>query len=174
MELNDLIPDRSEVWEVRKKYLTYKKYVNIPVAYIEDNVVYVFLDIKIKKVLLKLIKHLMDKDIEFYLLTPALSNPSGIENYKDRVIGHYFYCYCNIDLHTGFNKIGFDLINNMVKWSEKNDCYELIKPNFDIMLKKVNASQQDWYSNKVIYEYSEEIRQDFKTLYRDIQINKII
>jgi len=174
MELSDLIPDKSDKWIINKKFLLYKKYTNVPVCYIQDDVVYLFLDNKIRNVLMRFIQNLMSKDIEFYCVTPSLSNPRGVENLNDEVIKHYFYCYAQKEFFSGFKKIGFDIMNNMVKWSDKNNCYDLVKPNFEIMLKQVNSSYQDWYGNKLVYNYPEEIRQDFLTLYRDIQINKIL
>jgi len=174
MELSDLILDSSDKWVVSKKFLLYHKYNNIPVCYIEDNIVYVFLDNKIKKIILKFIKNLMDKDIEFYCISPALSNPSGVESPNDEVIKHYFFCYIQKGFYEGFKEIEFDIMHNMVKWSEMNDCFDLVKPNFDKTLKIVNGSYTDWYTNKLVYNYPEEIRQEFLTLFRDIQINKIL
>ena len=46
MDLNSLIPDNSDKWSV-KRFLMFKKYENIPVCFIEDDIVYVFLDNKI-------------------------------------------------------------------------------------------------------------------------------
>ena len=60
MELSDLIPDGSAAWKVGKRQLTYKKYVNIPICFIEDDIVYVYLDKKIVKAVLKLVKKLVD------------------------------------------------------------------------------------------------------------------
>lgn len=175
MELSDLIPDRSENWIVKNNYLMYKKYVNIPVCYIgDDDAIYIFLDNKIHNVLFKLVKHLMKMDIDFYFTSPLMSNPRGIDNPNNEIIKHYLYSYSQKEFFHGFKKIGFDLIHNMVKWSEKSNSYDLIKPNFVIILKDVIGSHYDYYTNKNIFNYPEEIREDFQTLYRDIQISKIL
>ena len=78
MELSDFIPDGSDAWKVGKNQLTYKKYVNIPICYIEDDTVYVFLDKRIVKPVLKITKKLIELDVEFYFTTPELSNPKGV------------------------------------------------------------------------------------------------
>ena len=86
MELNDLIPDNDSIWIIKKNYLMVKKLENIPLSYIKDNVVYVFLDAKIPKYVIKLVKHLININANFYMNSPLCSNPSGIEDYKEEII----------------------------------------------------------------------------------------
>lgn len=173
MELNDLIPDNSENWLIGK-FLFYRKLEKIPVCFIENDIVYIFLDAKIIKAMFKLIKFLLKKNIIFYFTTPELSNPKGIENYHDKVITHYLRSYSNIEIYRNFKKIDFDLISNMVKWTETENCFDLVKKNYESVLKKVNRKSYNYYSKRDDHEYSEEIRDEFNSLYRDIQINKII
>lgn len=175
MELYDLIPNGNDKnWVVNGKYLMYKKYFNIPVCYIDNGVVYIFLDIKIKKIILKFIKHLIKLGLEFYFTTPLLSNPKGLTNPKHEIIKHYLVSYSNKELYYDFKKIDFDLIQNMTKWTEKENCFHLVKDIFDNRLKSVMSCYYDWNSNKAIYNYPEEIRNDFQSLYRDIKINKLL
>jgi hypothetical protein len=181
MELNDIIPLKFRPtvgcdWEIRNDFLMYKHYEYIPVAYIEDDIVYVFLDNKIPRQMLKLVKWLIKYDYKFYFTSPALSNPKGIyeEELNPTIIKHYLYCYIQPTFYDGFRKIDFDLIENMVEWCVKEDCCDLIKECYDFILKLVNRSDHDYYSNKKTFEYKDEIREDYKTLYRDIQINMIL
>ena len=179
MELNDLIPLRFRPthdckWVVKNRFLMYHHYEHIPVAFIEDNIVYVFLDNKIPRQILKLTKWLMEMDVEFYFTTPELSNPKGIENIDESVISHYLFCYSQETFFHGFRKIDFDLIKNMVDWCIKEKCIDTIKESYDKILKVVERGDYDYWSNKNTYEYKLEIREDFRTLYRDIQINMII
>ena len=83
MDLNILIPDNSNNWSVRKKFLMYKKYEYVPACFVENGIVYVFPDLKIYKAILKLINHLMKNDFTFYLVTPALSDPKGVEDFHN-------------------------------------------------------------------------------------------
>ena len=68
----------------------------------------------------------------------------------------------------------FDLIHNMVKWTEKDNCFDLVKNNYESINKKVNTKHTDYYNNSEFYDFDKEIREDFQSLYRDIQINKIL
>ena len=49
MDLNNLIPDNRANWVVRGKFLMFKKLEHIPVAYIEEGVVYILLDARLIK-----------------------------------------------------------------------------------------------------------------------------
>lgn len=174
MELSDFIPDGSDAWKVGKKQLTYKKYTNIPVCYIEDGVVYIFLDKRIFKQVLKITKRLMLLNVEFYFTTPEFSNPKGVEDYKNTVIYHYFRSYIQKEFFEGFEKINFDFIQNMTTWSCKEDCFHLIKENYEKVKRVVNKQYYDYYSNVQKYDYPQYIRDDFERLYREIQINRIL
>lgn len=174
MELIDFIPDGSDAWKVSKRQLTYKKYVNIPICYIEDDIAYVFLDKRIVRPVLKITKRLVELNVEFYFTTPELSNPKGVEDHKNAIIRHYFRSYIQKEFFKGFGDIQFDVIRNMTSWANKEDCYGLIKENYMAVKKDVNRETYDYYSNKRGYEYSQEIRDDFDRVYRDIQINQIL
>lgn len=174
MKLSDLIPDNNKSWSIKDKYLMFKKYDNIPVCFIDGDIVYVFLDAKIHKVIIKITKHLMSLGHEFYFTTPLLSIPKRIENLNKMVIENYFRSYSNKYFFRGFNDIKFDLIYNMVKWTEKEDCFDLVKEIYDKTEKEVNRENYDYYSNRSYHEYDEDIRESFRGLYRDIQISKIL
>lgn len=175
MELNDLIPDNSPNWSVKNDFLMFKKIQNIPICFISnEDIVYVFLDMRIHKQVLKLTSLLVDKEIEFYFTIPELSDPGGVENLNDTTILHYLNSYSKKEFFKGFRKINFDLIYNLVKWCEKENCFDLLKSNYDYLLKKVNHQNWNFYSNTKTYVYDEEIREEFRTMYREIIISKIL
>lgn len=179
MELNNILVDIQYLmhspWAIKGKFLMYKKYEHIPVCYIEDDIVYVFLDAKISKHIIKLTDQLVKKKIEFYFTSPDMSNPKGIDldDYHDDVIRHYLTSYSNKDFYYGFKKIGFDLINNLVKWTEKENCFGSIKSNLDVVKEIVTKKEYNYYSNKY-YDYDEIIREDFSSLYRHIILSKFV
>lgn len=177
MDLNSLIPDKFKSntnWIIKGDFIMFKKYEHIPICFIEDDIVYIFLDSKIPKQVLELTKYVSEKNIEFYFTSPALSNPKGVDDYENLIIRHYLLSFSNKVFFHGFKKIEFDLIRNMVRWCDKEDCYELIKDNYDDVLKDVFRKNYDYYANKEYYDYEDEIREEFQTLYREIQINKIL
>ena len=136
MELSDLIPDNNKSWIIKGKYLMFKKYEHVPVCFIENDIIYVFLDAKVHNAILKITKHLMCLEHEFYFTTPLLSIPKRIENLNKMVIENYFNNYSNKYFFRGFNDIEFDLIYNMIKWTEKENCFDLVKESYDKIEKK--------------------------------------
>ena len=173
MELSELLLSTNK-WSVKSNYVMFKKIQNIPVCYINDNIIYVFLDARIAKEIIRFTKLLIDKKLIFYFTTPLASNPEGVENLNYEIIKHYLISYANDKFFYGFRKIEFDLINNMVKWTELSNTFDLVKSAYAYANKKVQDKYWDYYSNKGIYEYREEIREDFNSLYRHIQISRLI
>lgn len=174
MDLNNIIPDNSPNWILRGDFLFYKKINLIPVCTIIDDVYYIMLDGKCHKAILKLTKKIMKMDVEFYFTTPLMASPKSIENFNQEVIQNYIHNYTNIHFFHGFRDINFDLIHNMVKWTEKENCFDLVKGIYDKYQKSINNKYYDYYSNRSFYSYDEEIREAFVGLYRDIQISKIL
>lgn len=173
---NNFVGNINSPWTIKGKFLMFKKYEHIPVCYIEDDIVYVFLDAKISKHIIKLTNQLIKKKIEFYFTSPDMSNPKGIDwlDYHDDVIRHYLTSYSNKDFYYGFKKIGFDLIDNMVKWTERENCFDSIKPNLEVIKKIVAKKEYNYYSNESYYGYDEIIREDFNSLYRHIILSKFV
>lgn len=173
MELDKLIPDNNTNWVISKNRLLYTKLNNVPICFIENDIVYVYLENKLPKQILKLTQHLINLNVEFYFLPPKFSHPS--EEYDNsEVIKHYFNTYINKKFYDGFNYIEFDLIQNMIKWCDMNNSYTLVKDIFNETNKVVQEKFYDYYQNKYFHRYPEIIRDEFNSLYRDIQINKIL
>ena len=174
MELNNIIPDNSSNWVIRGDFLFFKKIHLIPVCTIIDGIYYIMLDGKCHKAVLKLTKNIMKMDFEFYFTTPLIANPKSIENFNRKVVENYIKHYTNKHFFYGFKDIDFDLIHNMVKWTEKENCFDLVKEIYDKYQKVVNQEYYDYYANRSFYPYDEKIRQSFVGLYRDIQISKLL
>lgn len=179
MELSDLIPLKfipniGSEWIVKSGYLMFKKYELIPIAFINDDIVYVILENKIRNQVIKLVKHLVKINVEFYFTIPEVTDPAGVENLPNKVIKHYLYSYAQREFYDAFNKIEFDIIKNLVDWTSKFGHSDLIKNNYDEILKKINYKSHNWWTNKDVYDYDEIIRQRFNGIYREIQINQLL
>lgn len=174
MELNDLLPSGGG-WRIKNDFIMFHKLENLPICYIgSDEVVYVFLDNRIPKEVLKFTKNLLKLGVNFFFTTPKASNPKGVDNLNYEIVKHYLFSYANPKFFYGFSKLDFDLIDNMVKWTEYASCFELVKPAYEKINKKVHSRYHDYYANRYVYEYDEVIRENFNGLYRHIQISKII
>ena len=177
MDLNTFKPDNNEKWIVKNNYLFYNRIVNIPVCYIQDDNIYIFLDLKISKQVIKLVKKLSNDGLKFYFTTPGFSNPKGIkeEDYHYCVIHSYLYSYANKDIFDGFRKINFSLIDNLVSWCKKENCFNVLKEVYDEMLIEINKETQNWYFNSEKYFlYRSDIRDEFRVLWREILLSNIL
>ena len=173
MDLNNLIPDNNSSWSVRGDFLMFKKIEHIPICYINDDIVYVSLDARLQKQVVKLTKHLIELNIEFYFTTPEFSNPKGLENFHEKVIEHYLSSYSNAFFYD-FKKMDFDLIDNLAKWTDKENCFHLVKDIYKKVLKKVERKGYDHFKNENYFTYSQDIREEFRSLYRHMLISKIV
>ncbi len=175
MELNDLLPNNDKNWIIKGDFLLYYKYQNIPTCFIgDDDIVYIFLDLKIKKAITKLIKFLIKKKIEFLLITPELSSPKGIDSYNYENVYNYVRIFTEETWLNEFDKIGFDPVDNLVKFIEKNDCLNLLKEIYELLKLDVNSKSYDPYKGDYYYLKTKEIRTRYENLYRDIQLTILL
>jgi hypothetical protein len=173
MDLNKIIPV-GENWSLSKGVVYFKKLQRIPICMVIDDIPHIILENKIPKQVVELTKNLMKSGEEFYFTTPLAANPAGVENFDNEVVRSYFVAYSNTKFYLGFKKIGFDLIKNLIDWSEKNDTWYLVKPIYEEVNKSIQKKHYDYWQQKEYYDYDFDIREEFRTLWREIQINKII
>jgi hypothetical protein len=175
MDLNSILPC-DERWSLGygDRVIYYKKLMKIPLLILIDDVPHIILENKLVRQVIQLTKILIDSGQEFYFTIPDAVNPAGVADYKEEVIYSYLYAYSNYKFYNEFRQIGFDLIENMVKWCDKEDCWELVKPIYERVNKSIQRKEFDWYSKSDIFNYRLEIREDFLSLWREMQINKIL
>jgi hypothetical protein len=182
MELSDLMPNKIG-YSIRGSIIHYKKLVNIPICYIDtyDNA-YVFLDMRIKKEVIRFVQNLIRKGVKFYFAYPDTANPSGVLNYKEKVIYHYMIIFLGVlehekndrSLYKGLENIGVDYFKNLVEWCLMEDCLPLLKKIYDELKPKVDKSYYDPYTKGKIHNYPEEVRDEYHSLWREIQLNLIL
>lgn len=174
MRLIDIIPDNNSNWSIKSEFIRFKKIENIPVCYIEGDIVYIFLDCRIPKQISKLTSFLINKGIKFFYTTPEVSNPGGVFDIQNKIIHHYLLSNANRFIRKEFEKIEFSLIDNMVKWCEHEGCFHLIKPALKLVIDRINKNYYDYYSQKDIWDYRSEIRDEYNSMYRDIILSRIL
>jgi hypothetical protein len=91
----------------------------------------------------------------------------NIENYlKNYAIPVFF---------DGFDKIGFDIIENLILYSSSTNSFEHIREILNLVNNEVQSKYFDYYSKKDIYNTKrEDIRERFNNLWRDIQIQNLL
>jgi hypothetical protein len=180
MELNDLIPKKRNIagnCEVKGDMLYYRQnHVSplVPLAYVsQDEVAYVFADLRIKKACIAVIQDIISKGMRLYLAYPDSSSPKGVSSFKYKVIRHYLLVYADIKWRKDFDKIGFDLPKNLVEWVSECSDMSLLKEVYDEISKEVEAHHYDWYAKRDVYIYDDETRGIWPGLWREIQISQL-
>ena len=41
----------------------------------------------------------------------------------------------------------------MVKWTEKDNCFDLVKNNYEVINKKINTKHIDYYNSTEFYDF---------------------
>jgi len=175
MDLDSIIPNNSD-WKVSKNRVFKKNIAWIPVFdIIEDNLIYIFLDIRMSKVILKVVKNLQKTDIEFYFISPLFADPGFNGDFNEVNIKNYLKDYSKSQFYDGFDKIEFDFIGNLIEYCKKENCIELVKDIYLEVNKEVQNKFWDHYANKQYFKTKrEDIRETFNQLYRDIQLQQIL
>lgn len=180
MDLNDILPKNfsGEEWKICKDTIFKSKIIWIPVAKKIDNELYIFLDLRIKRELLKVIQIASRNNIEFYLISPLVSNKRikiSDSELHSLNIENYLNCYSNKFIYDGVRKINFDIIGNLIDYCNKFNCKDSIKDIYLVVNKNVQLTSRNWYSNELIYNVDRiDIRNEFNSLYRDIQLSQIL
>lgn len=178
MEIYNLIPGNGTDYEVRDNGMLYYRYKGIllPMAYLSlDGQAYIFLDIKISRQVIKVIREAQKKNIKFFMAYPDDADPSGVTDWKEKTIKHYLTTHINPVWRKTVEKIDFDLVKNMCDWIVENDCLDVVKDVYDGMTKSVFYHYTDYFSGmREVWTYPEDVRTEWSTLWREIQINTIL
>lgn len=177
MDLNKIIPKTGE-WKVSKNTLYKKNIAWIPILQFDDDLIKIILDFKSSKDILKLTNHLSHLNCDFIFISPLLISPL-VKSYSQIEIDainvkNYLLNYSRSQFYDGFLKIGYDFIGNLIDYCKLYNCEDLIKDIYLDINKIVQKKTLDYYSNKSYYEVREDIRTTFNSLYRDIQLQKIL
>ena len=164
------IPDNDR-WKISKNRVFKKKLAWIPIFDMKEDHIEIFFDLKMSKDILLLIPKL---DIDFYLISPIFADPQNKHLEKDKInIKNYLTNYSQEGFYDGFNKIGFDVISNLIRYCRKNDSMMLIRECYDEVNKIVQKESYDPWSNTYTNK-RDDIRDEFNSLYRQIKLAQIL
>ena len=178
MDLNKLVLQNSD-FRISNDTIFHKKLIWIPLAkIINKKLVYIFLDPKSSKVIIKFIKYLQkNTNYKFYFISPLLSDPHNVRTKletNELNIENYLKNYVRPEFYDEFERIGFDFIQNLVDFSNKTKSYNLINKILEKMNKDIQDSYYDHYSKKYVFFYSKEVRERFSSLFREIQLKNLL
>lgn len=155
----------------------------IPIFEVEDGQIWVYLDYRVSKYILKVVKKFTEYGVDFLFISPQFSNPKKrrIMDFHQQNLHEYLGNFKIEAFYYGFKKIDFDLVGNLVKYINKFDIFSyeldgetgyLIKEILDEINSEV---QQKWVmSGSKFVEWSvpdPEIRERYQNLWREIKLS---
>ena len=168
------IPGNDSNWILKGETIYYSHYLNIPILTIIDGVVFVYVDLKIRKKVLKMIKHLIRLGVDFYFLDPAIWEKRIYNEDLSNIIGSYFRVLSDEIFFDGIFSLGFDFSGNILRFMFTFDCFHLFEDEFKKIKKYLNP-RKDWSTGKEFYIIErEDIRDYISSLNREITLNILL
>jgi hypothetical protein len=173
MDIEVLIPNKDNNWICRNNVLYYKKFALIPLASKIDGELYINLDSRCIKPLLKLLNHCINKEINFLFCDKFTITEKHIWNeHIDGIIANNL---CIIEEPKIFKLIksnNLDYLNIFCKFLRLYECHNrFIKVYSELKRDHFSASWFDWYDHKMHYRVNDvEVREYYESLFREMKI----
>lgn len=174
MILENLIPNNDHNWLIRSNMIYYHHYCDIPLLQKRDNKIWIILDLKVTKQVLRLCKHLIKSDVPFYFNAPALNHKQDLltDESKAEIIRSYLFAMNDDTFFDNITKTGLDYTENLTKYMIEYECMNIFKSVYDPFKKSFLSKYHDWYKNDDIFNVKREDKRDFiDGLERQIKLN---
>jgi hypothetical protein len=154
----------------------YHKYVDIPLVSFTEDDIWICLDRRITKQVLKLIRHFITNDIDFLLTNRLVIWRDVTEEDLPIILENYLRALSDEVFFDSIFDMGFDYIRNLTHFMIKYKCLDQLSETFDkIMRKHYMKEKTDWWTGSVYYLIKrEDIRDFLSTLEREIKLNILI
>ncbi len=158
-----------------KNRILAKKIAWIPFYEKIDNRIFIYLDYRISKYIYKAISEFTKREIEFFFISPRNTDPHiNPLDFDTANIFNYLQSFVIEDFYFNFERIKFDLLQNMVKYSHEMNCFEKIKPIYDKLIKEKYMKSIQCSGHHVTKRYKEEIiKNRFINLWREIMLSNL-
>ena len=143
---------------------------------IVDDVIWVSLDRRVTRQVIRLIKHLIKLEVKFYLTTRLIIHHKCIyEEDLKLIIENYLRAVTDEVFFDGIFDIGFDHIKNLTDFMIEYDCLSLFKEACDPIRTHFLGKWTDYYTN-IDYHIikREDIRDFLRTLERELKLSLLI
>lgn len=174
MDIYKFIPDLSSNWCINHQTLYFKKSGLIPILREIDGVIFISLDRRVLKAVIKLTKKMESLNHPFFYCDRLSINGKHI--YKEdlqKIITNYLQAISDEVFFKFIKNSDFDFVMNLTRFIETFECSRTFKVNYDDL--KVNYYNKlwiDWYTRKEHWQVrNEEIRDYYNILERQIKLN---
>lgn len=172
LDTNILLPNSDQNWLMKHNMIFYHKYVNIPVCKIQDDLIWVSLDLRVRNPVIKMIKHLLKLDVNFFLTNRVDFHKNLPQEDLESIIINYLHAITDEDFFDKIFESGFDYVKNLTDFMTEFDCHGLMKDPYEYYKDKYLKEYYDWYTSESYYIMKREDMRDFlRTLEREIKLN---
>lgn len=154
----------------------FRKYCDVPVLSVMDDIIWVSADRRITKQIIRMVSHLVKIGVPFFLTHRMLvhKNQLDAEDLKT-IIRNYFGAITDPLFFDSFHEIGFDFVGNLTGFMVKYKCLDQMGPIVEKVKSHYFRTWTDWYTGN-IYHYLErdDIRDFLSSLDREIKLNLLV
>lgn len=174
--ISQLVPDQNPNWTVRNGMIYYRKLCDIAVLSEMDGVIWISLDRRITKRIVRIISHLIGMGVPFFLTHRFIVHKDRIDSEDLRtIISNYFSAITDPVFFDSFNEMGFDYVRNITDFMVRYECLDQMGPIFEKVKSHYFRTWTDWYSGEVYYYLDrEDIRDFLSSLDREIKLSLLI
>lgn len=174
MDLHELIPNNKDCWIVKNNILYIEYLAKIPILMKEDDMFFIFLDIRILRHVIDISKYLLDNNIDFLFRSSEFIKHRYSESdmHKKNIL-HLIQSISNSKIFNSFNKSEIDFLNHISNYLRKYNCYNEFKEIYDHYKSDIGSKFYDIFKDKYIYKYSPDIREYILSMEREVKIRSI-
>lgn len=177
MNLESLIPNNDRSWVIKNNMIYYHHYCYIALLQKRNNFIWVILDKRCPRQVLKIVSHLIKSGIKFYFNSKALSNKKNIDDdySKSEIIYAYLYALESSTIFDGFDSIGFDYVENLKDYIVEYECMSIFNDVYLYYKDRFMKKEIDWYSNTDRYIVErDDIREFLCSVDRQIKLSMFL
>jgi hypothetical protein len=173
MNLLKIIP-KDDRWVVSKN-IVYIDYISkIPILVKAEDKIWVYLDIRISKYVVKLVSILEQNNINFLFKSTLIffDKKHSIEEFNEYNLIHFIKSITNEKFFDGFHKVGFDYTKSISDYLLEYKCYDTFSEVYNKQKKELLSKEYDYWQNLYFYRVKrEDIRNYISSLEREIKIS---
>ena len=174
MDIDKFLPNQSSNWCVKHDTIYYLKGGYIPVLKKIDGILFISLDQRITKQIIKMIEKLTNLNESFLLCDRLTIDEKHI--YKQdlsRIIDNYLYSLSDETFFRFIKNSDFDYLGNLAKFLDTFRVHKLFKYRYEYLKKNhYHKKWIDWYTRRNYWTVKNgEIRDYYSVLERQVKLN---
>lgn len=173
MDISILIPDKDQNWIIRSNILYYKKYALIPIANFINGDLFVNLEKRCVKEVIRVIKRCQKLNLDFMFLEHTTIVEKFIPNeHIDNIFANTLLLITEPKIFKLISSGKLNYVQIICNFTKLYNCHNrFIKVYDELKREHFLASWFDWYDHKVHYRVKDaEIRDYYDSLFREVKL----